>query len=155
MTLPTDPSWLWRLWTETQETRPEWAEQTLVFWEYPQLTLHWLVRLVFVAFQSNKNDKSGQHKNVNYSDFLLSRRIGLTFSSHLTNVSLVPDTSQRQPPWLWEHYIPTSEISPGYLVSDAVPWHGLTQCMLMLAQCNDQSRVAGLCLCLGREWCWR
>ena len=73
------PSLLWRLQTQENQT---WAKQTRVFWEYPQLTLALGPCLVFVA----KNDKSGQHKNVNYSDGNLYLAVSVTFSSHLTNV---------------------------------------------------------------------
>ena len=155
MTLPTDPSWLWRLWTQTQETRPErsrlWCSENIHNWHCTgwSVWFSWLLSPIKMI-----NQVSIKMSTIRISSYLAGS--GSTFSSHLTNVSLVPDTSQRQPPWLWEHYIPTSEIWPGYLILMVSPdtgWHSV--CYVNAAQCNDQSRVAGLCLCLGREWCWR
>ena len=154
MTLPTDPGWLWRLWTGTQETRPERSGANSDVLRISTTDTALAGPSGFVAFQSNKmiNQVSIEMSTIRNSD-ILSRRIGRRlFSSHLTNV--VPCRTQARASHRDTEniYIRTSEIClSGYfsaecLECDAVsPDTGLT-CMLMLPQCNDESRVAGLCL---------
>lgn len=88
MTLPTDPGWLWRLQTGTQETRPEQSGADSGVLRISTTDTALAGPSGFVAFQSNKmiNQVSTEMSTIRNSD-ILSRRIGRsTFSSHLTNV---------------------------------------------------------------------
>ena len=93
---------------ETQEISPDlnrlWHSENIHNW-------HWLAQPVWFSwlFQFSKNDKSGQHKNANYSDILSLSPDQTHFQVTGLMWARAWAQAKAQPLWRWEHYIMTSQ----------------------------------------------